>query len=60
MEQNRVQKVLSTNKEAVYLDQSRYPKVVTNGYERLFKLNYRKTIRSIAKNLASEMFKMLK
>lgn len=41
-----------------YLDQSRFPKVVTNGYEFLFKRKYVESLTNMLKSLTNEMIKI--
>ena len=47
-------------KKVKYLDQTRYPKVVTEGYEKEFKQNYNKQILEMGKQLINEMLGIIK
>jgi hypothetical protein len=43
-----------------YLDQTRYPKVVTEGYEKQFQENYHKQVLEMGKQLINKMLKLVK
>lgn len=43
-----------------YLDQSRYPKIAVEGYEKKFKDNYSKLVSLMGKDLINKMIQFIK